>query len=70
MQDVNRLKIVLVELKKGEIHDVDNIVEGTAANGYLNNWGAIHLPFQNGVPTLHSQISKPLLKFLSSLMLE
>ena len=29
MQDVNRLKLVLVEQKKGGVHDVDNIVEGT-----------------------------------------
>ena len=34
MQDVNRLKLVLVEQKKGGIHDVDNIVEDTPANGY------------------------------------
>ena len=38
MQDVNRLIIVLVEQKKGGIHDVDNIVEGTPANGYLRHW--------------------------------
>ena len=39
MQDVNRLKIVLVEQKKRGVYDVDNIVEGTPANGYQNNWG-------------------------------
>ena len=39
MQDVNRLKIVLVEQKKGGVHDVDIIVEGTPANGYLKHWG-------------------------------
>ncbi len=39
MQDVNRLKIVLVEQKKGGIHDVDNIVEGTPVNGYQKHWG-------------------------------
>ena len=38
MQDVNRLKLVLVEQKKGGIHDVDNIVEGTPASGCQKNW--------------------------------
>ena len=38
MQEVNRLKLVLVEQKKGGIHDVDNIVEGTPVNGYQKNW--------------------------------
>ena len=33
MQDVNRLKLVLVELKKGGDRDVDNIVEG-----YPSKW--------------------------------
>ena len=33
MQDVNRLKLVLVEQKKGGVRDVDNIVEGTPVNG-------------------------------------
>jgi hypothetical protein len=37
MQDVNLLKLLLVEQKKGGIHDVDNNVEGTPANGYLRN---------------------------------
>ena len=39
MQDVNRLKIMLVEQKKGGIHDVDNILEGTPINGYQKHWG-------------------------------
>ena len=33
MQDVNRLKLVLVEQKKGGVRDVDNIVEG-----YPSKW--------------------------------
>ena len=33
MQDVNRLKLVLVEQKKGGIRDIDNIVEG-----YPSKW--------------------------------
>ena len=33
MQDVNRLKIVMVEQKKGGIRDIDNIVEG-----YPSKW--------------------------------
>ena len=37
MEDVNRLKIVLVEQKKGGVHDVNNIVEGIPANGYQKN---------------------------------
>ena len=37
MQDVNRLKLVLVEQKKGGIHDVDNIVEGTPVNSCQKN---------------------------------
>ena len=62
MQDVNRLKLVLVEQKKGGIHDVDNIVEGTPVNGYPRNLEWVHLQFLNGVPTLHSLILKLLAK--------
>ena len=39
MQDVNRLKLVLVEQKKGGGRDIDNIVEGTPVNGCPKNWG-------------------------------
>ena len=39
MQDVNRLKLVLVEQEKGGVHDVDNIVEGHPASGYMKSWG-------------------------------
>ena len=56
MQDVNRLKLVLVEQKKGGIHDVDNIVEGTPVNGYLRNLEQVHLQFPSGAQILHSQI--------------
>ena len=60
MQDANRLKNVLVEQKKGEAHDVDNIMEGIPANGYQRHWALINPQSLNGVPTLHSQTSRPI----------
>lgn len=66
MQDNNRLKLVLVEQKKGGIHYVNNIVEDTPANGYLRNWKLILQPFPSGVPILLNQILKQLRKLQSS----
>ena len=39
MQDVNRLKMVLVEQKKGGIHDVENIVEGNQQMVLVKEFG-------------------------------
>ena len=45
-EDINRLKVVLVEKRK-------------RANGYPGNWELLSQPFQNGVPTPPSPILKP-----------
>ena len=65
MRDVNRLKLVLVEQKKGGICDVDNIGEGTPANGYQKSWGLILPPFLNGVRTHLNQTLRLWLKSLN-----
>lgn len=43
MEDINRLKLVLVEKRKQE-------------SGWQNSWGGIHQQYQNGVPMFHSLI--------------
>ena len=43
MEDINRLKLVLVEKKK-------------QGNGWLNSWEKIHQLYLNGVPMYHGLI--------------
>ena len=43
MEDINRIKLVLVEKKE-------------LVNGCLNNWGLLPQQYLNGVQTHHSQM--------------